>query len=53
MSEENKNKNKDKGRQRNVIKYDTEPERGRRDVEFAEDSEFVNINGRKNKRKRK
>lgn len=53
MSEENKNKNKDKGRQNNVgIKYDTTP---KREVEFAEeqDSEFLNINGKKNKRKRK
>lgn len=50
MSEENKNKNKDKGRQRNTgIKYDTAP---KNDVEFASESEFLNINGKKNKRDR-
>lgn len=48
MSEENKNRNKDKNKQRNVIKYDTSP---KNDVEIAEESEFVNINGKKNKRK--
>ncbi|WP_197482174.1 hypothetical protein [Oceanobacillus sp. Castelsardo] len=53
MSEENKNKNKDKGRQRNVIKYNTEPNRENEDVEFSEESEFLNLNGKKNKRKRK
>lgn len=56
MSEENKNKNKDKGRQRNVLKYITEPEGNTNtagDAEFAEDSEFLNINGKRNKRKRK
>ncbi|WP_246187580.1 hypothetical protein [Ornithinibacillus caprae] len=52
MSEENKNKNKDKGRQRNVLKYNTEPERGKDDVELAEDREFLNIDGKRNKRKR-
>ncbi|SET16766.1 hypothetical protein SAMN05216389_106135 [Oceanobacillus limi] len=53
MSEQNKNRNKDKGKQRNVIKYNTEPERNRKDdVEFSSDSEFLNINGKKNKRKR-
>lgn len=52
MSEQNKNRNKDKGRQNNVgIKYNTEP-KGERDVEFAEDSEFLNLDGKKNKRKR-
>ncbi|WP_197046753.1 hypothetical protein [Oceanobacillus salinisoli] len=54
MSEQNKNRNKDKGRQRNVLKYNTEPEHGRKhdDAEFAEESEYLNINGKKNKRKR-
>ncbi|GGA74685.1 hypothetical protein [Ornithinibacillus halotolerans] len=54
MSEENKNRNRDTGRQKNYgIKYNTEPERnGKHDEEFASDSEFLNINGKKNKRKR-
>lgn len=52
MSEQNKNRNKDKGKQRNVIKYDTTPKEDR-DVEFAEDSEFLNLDNKKNKRKRK
>ena len=47
MSEENKNRNKDKGKQRNVRKYDTSP---KRDVEIAEDTEFLNLNQKKNKR---
>lgn len=51
MSEENKNRNKDKGKQRNIArKYDTSP---KRDVEVAEESEFLNLDGKKNKRKRK
>lgn len=50
MSEENKNRNKDKGKQRNVIKYDTTP---KRDVEIADESEFLNLDKKKNKRKRK
>jgi len=49
MSEENKNRGKDKNKQRNVIKYNTKP---KDDVEFSNDSEFLNINGKKNKRKR-
>ncbi|HJF32514.1 MAG TPA: hypothetical protein K8V56_12170 [Sporosarcina psychrophila] len=49
MSEENKNKNKDKGKQRNALKYDTKP---KNDVEFASESEFLNLDGKKNKRKR-
>ncbi|RPF50056.1 hypothetical protein [Aquisalibacillus elongatus] len=54
MSEENKNRNKDKGRQRNVRKYNTEPKRNNSaDTEFAEDSEFLNLEGKRNKRKRK
>ncbi|MGY0694058.1 hypothetical protein ACW2QC_14970 [Virgibacillus sp. FSP13] len=53
MSEQNKNRNKDKGRQRNVIKYDTTPKRERNnDVEIAEDTEFLNLDNKKNKRKR-
>ncbi|MFC4559784.1 hypothetical protein ACFO3D_16490 [Virgibacillus kekensis] len=52
MSEQNKNRNRDTGKQRNVIKYDTTPKRERNDAEFAEESEFLNINGKKNKRKR-
>jgi len=53
MSEQNKNRNKDKGKQRNVIKYDTTPKRDReKDVEFGEDSEFLNLDNKKNKRKR-
>ncbi|WP_205317673.1 hypothetical protein [Oceanobacillus zhaokaii] len=50
MSEENKNRNKDKGRQKNHgIKYDTSP---KRDVEIASESEFLNLDNKKNKRKR-
>ncbi|MBE1553194.1 hypothetical protein [Sporosarcina limicola] len=49
MSVENKNKNKDKGKQRNALKYDTKP---KNDVEFASESEFLNLDGKKNKRKR-
>jgi hypothetical protein len=53
MSEENKNRNKDKGKQRNAgIKYNTAPKRND-DVEFASESEFLNLNGKRNKRKRK
>ncbi len=53
MSEQNKNRNKDKGNQRNVIKYDTTPKRERsNDVEIAEDTEFLNLDNKKNKRKR-
>ncbi|MGP4071851.1 hypothetical protein ACTWQB_04785 [Piscibacillus sp. B03] len=53
MSEQNKNRNKDKGKQKNVIKYNTEPKESRQSgTEFAEDSEFLNINGKKNKRKK-
>lgn len=50
MSEENKNGEKDKGKQRNVRKYDTSP---KQNVEFAEEnSEFLNLDNKKNKRKR-
>ncbi|GAB3059686.1 hypothetical protein [Virgibacillus ainsalahensis] len=52
MSEQNKNRNKDKGRQRNVIKYDTTPKNEKNDTEFASDSEFLNLDNKKNKRKR-
>lgn len=50
MSEENKNRNKDKGRQNNDNKHD---KMGRNDEEFAQDSEFLNLDNKKNKRKRK
>ncbi|WP_172794038.1 hypothetical protein [Sporosarcina sp. HYO08] len=51
MSEENKNRNKDKGKQANVMpKYDTVAKH--KEVEFGEESEFLNINGKRNKRKR-
>ncbi|MEI3604955.1 hypothetical protein SPD48_04565 [Pseudogracilibacillus sp. SE30717A] len=51
MSEENKNRNRDTGKQRNIArKYDTSP---KHDVEVARESEFVNLDGKKNKRKRK
>ena len=51
MSEENKNRNKDKGKQRNIArKYDTSP---KHNMEVAEESEFVNIHGKKNKRNRR
>ncbi len=52
MSEENKNRNKDKGKQKNIArKYDTSPKQDH-STEIAEESEFVNIQGKKNKRKR-
>lgn len=50
MTEENKNRNKDKNKQKNVsIKYNTDP---KNDVEFARESEFLNLDGKKNKRNR-
>lgn len=49
MSEQNKNRNKDKGRQNNKNKNN---KIGRNDAEFAEDSEFLNLENKKNKRKR-
>ncbi|MDY0406119.1 hypothetical protein P5G51_012595 [Virgibacillus sp. 179-BFC.A HS] len=49
MSEENKNREKDKNRQRNVRKYDTTP-KGKYDEEIAEDTEFLNLDNKKNKR---
>ncbi|MBP1969069.1 hypothetical protein J2Z83_001172 [Virgibacillus natechei] len=52
MSEENKNRNKDKNKQRNVIKYDTQPKHEKNDTELASDSEFLNLENKKNKRKR-
>lgn len=52
MSEENKNRNKDKGKQNNRIKYDNQAA----DVELADEdlsnSEFLNLNNKRNKRKR-
>lgn len=52
MSEENKNRNKDKGRQRNIQnKYDTTPKQ-ERDMEISEETEFLNLDQKKNKRKR-
>jgi len=57
LSEQNKNRNKDKGKQKNIMpKYDTRPKRGKisnNDVEISEESEFLNIDGKRNKRKRK
>lgn len=51
MSEENKNLNKDKGKQRNIArKYDTSP---KHDIEVGKESEFVNVRGKRNKRKRR
>lgn len=52
MSEANKNKNKDKGRQRNALKYDTEPKREHGDAEISKETEFLNLNGKRNKRYR-
>lgn len=49
MSEENKNRNKDKGKQRNVRKYDTSP---KHEEEFAAETEFLNLDQKKNKRAR-
>jgi len=48
LSEQNKNRNKDKGKQNNRNKFNKQ----RDDTEFAGESEFLNINGKKNKRKR-
>ena len=57
LSEQNKNRNKDKGNQKNIMpKYDTRPKREKHannDVEISEESEFLNLNGKRNKRKRK
>lgn len=51
LSEENKNRGRDKGKQKNIQnKYNTEPKNT--DTEFAEESEFLNINGKRNKRMR-
>lgn len=55
MSEQNKNRNKDKGKQRNIMpKYDTRPKRDQNteDVEISEETEFLNLDGKQNKRKR-
>ncbi|GIO25810.1 hypothetical protein [Ornithinibacillus bavariensis] len=54
MSEQNKNQNRDTGKQKNHgIKYNTEPKKNdKQDVEIASDTEFLNVNGKKNKRKR-
>lgn len=48
MSEQNKNRNKDKGKQNNRNKFNKQ----REDVEFSGESEFLNLDNRKNKRKR-
>lgn len=53
MSEQNKNRNRDTGKQRNVLKYDTEPKREKKnDTEIADDTEFLNLDNKRNKRKR-
>ncbi|MDY0409042.1 hypothetical protein [Paracerasibacillus soli] len=45
MSEENKNRRRDKGKQKNIAnKYDTSP---KHDVEISEESEFLNLDGKK------
>lgn len=50
MSEQNKNRNKDKGRQQNIQnKYETNP---KHDVEIAKETEFLNLDKKKNKRYR-
>ncbi|WP_179134503.1 hypothetical protein [Oceanobacillus timonensis] len=49
MSEENKNRNKDKGKQNNRNKHN----KTGHNTEFAsENSEFLNLDNKKNKRKR-
>ncbi|MFD1067802.1 hypothetical protein [Oceanobacillus locisalsi] len=49
MSEENKNRNKDKGKQNNRNKHNKTGHH----TEFAsENSEFLNLDNKKNKRKR-
>ncbi|SDQ94382.1 hypothetical protein [Virgibacillus salinus] len=52
MSEQNKNHNRDTGKQQNVLKYDTEPKREKNDTDIAEDTEFLNQENKRNKRKR-
>ncbi|MGP4108676.1 hypothetical protein [Virgibacillus sp. L01] len=53
MSEQNKNRNRDTGKQQNVLKYDTEPKREKKDdTEIADDTEFLNLDNKRNKRKR-
>lgn len=50
---ENKNRGKDKGKQKNIArKYDTSPKQDH-SIEIASESEFANIQGKENKRKRK
>jgi len=49
MSEENKNRNKDKGRQNNRNKFNNQQKM--REMEIAEDTEFLNLDGKRNKRK--
>jgi len=49
MSEQNKNRNKDKGKQNNRNKFNKQGN----DTEFAsENSEFLNLDNKKNKRKK-
>lgn len=47
MSEANKNRNKDKSTQNNRNKFNKQREY---DVEIAEDTEFLNLDNKKNKR---
>ncbi|WP_165769045.1 hypothetical protein [Virgibacillus profundi] len=47
MSHQNKNRNKDKGKQNNDNKHNKQ----RGDVEFSSESEFLNLDNKKNKRK--
>lgn len=48
MSQENKNRNKDKGKQNNKNKFNHQEKM--REMEIAEDTEFLNLDGKKNKR---
>ncbi|MUV36374.1 hypothetical protein JNUCC1_00176 [Lentibacillus sp. JNUCC-1] len=48
MSEQNKNRNKDKGKQNNRNKFNKQHEGY--EVEMSEDTEFLNLDNKKNKR---
>lgn len=48
MSEENKNRNKDKNKQNNKNKFNKQDKL--HNMEISEDTEFLNIDGKRNKR---
>lgn len=49
MSEENKNRNKDKNKQNNRNPFNNQKKM--HEMEIAEDTEFLNLDGKRNKRK--